>query len=218
MQGFDVQTIANTVGAAACAKGMEYARRGSVTSISMSRGTGQQPKIVGKVQGSARYPYTVIVTAIPARGGAAGLAFGVCTCPVRNNCKHVAALMYAAGRDPLAEALTATTDRARTGAARPAWEDALRPAPAHAGPAGLWPAADPDPRTIGLLIEPRHIGPGRLILSMRPVVRGERGRWVRSGISWSDASVGYRGGATAPLRLLREIYALHLTDGGGYHY
>ena len=203
MQTFDVRTIAQTVGVGACARGLEYAERGAVTSLSESSRPGQHPKIVGMVQGSERTPYTVVVTAVPARAGVPGIAFGVCTCPVRNNCKHVAAVMYAAGR-PAADA-PARPERS-------GWEAVLGAGPAEV-PVPAW--ADQTP--VALLVEPSGAASGRRRLAMRPVLLGDRGRWVRSGISWSDAAYGfdYRGFPRPAVRLLTEIAAL---AGTGAHY
>jgi superfamily II DNA or RNA helicase len=160
--------------------------------------------LVGRVRGSARRPYTVIIHHVAASGGAPGPAFGECTCPVHINCKHVAAVMHAAGRR------SAVTGPALAPAP---WEAVLGTALEGAG-------ASPDEPSIGVLIEPTFDKPGQCRLRMRPVVRNERGRWIHTGISWSDASYGYgyRQRPGSAMRLLAEISALDAAGGSRSYY
>ncbi len=50
--------------------------------------------ITGSVRGSGRHIYSQNITLLPAQGAADTTAiFGVCSCPVRSNCKHVVAVV-----------------------------------------------------------------------------------------------------------------------------
>ncbi len=221
MQGFDASVIRETVGPAAFYRGLEYAHAGAVLELSTIGGGESEATLIGSVQGSAPDPYSVVVTAIPAVHGLRGVVFGSCTCPVGDNCKHVAAVMYAAGRMDESERLVG--DATVPAAAR--WERELRlGGEGLSGDRlgallpGLVDAAPEEP--IGLLIEPKGDPQGRLTLSMRPVIRNDRGRWVRGGISWSDIGYGYVQHRTpaAQLRLLQEIQALQLAGDHPYSF
>src|ERR671926_454378 len=67
------------------AAGLAYAMGGRVSGISFDSATGL---MLGKVRGGIEVPYST--TAKLVRKG------GVCSCTVRKDCKHVAALLFAA--------------------------------------------------------------------------------------------------------------------------
>ncbi|QCU77203.1 DEAD/DEAH box helicase [Citricoccus sp. SGAir0253] len=112
------QEIVSLVGAAAAAKGKAYARQGAVTGLQWDPPavtdpgagipTGAAPAgalatLTGSVQGNDPLPYETYVLLKPARAAQAAAmpdpwtpVRGGCTCPVRNDCKHGAALLYAA--------------------------------------------------------------------------------------------------------------------------
>ena len=82
--------IALLVGSQAFSRGERYARNGHVLSeIWDESGT----RLTGKVRGTGRSPYTVTISFILNPAGVAVRATGLCTCPMRSNCKHVAALL-----------------------------------------------------------------------------------------------------------------------------
>lgn len=158
------------VGHEAFARGMVYARNGNVAEV---RVDDQQLTVSGQVSGSDRRRYLVLVELVDLGDHTGHRA--TCTCPVVRDCKHAAAVMFTARAQ--------VADEARS--ARPAWEltvgRLVREAPAR--PASVVEVG------LELAVEVgRSYGgfspPARLL--MRPVRRGNRGRWVYSGVSWSD--------------------------------
>lgn len=125
------QDITALVGSAASGKGKVYARQGAVTSMQWdapeqaSAGTPATPAtLTASVQGNDPLPYETYVLLVPGRPASSPEALeswrplrGGCTCPVRNDCKHAAALLYAATEE--------------------AMRRHLRPQAAHAGPGGV---------------------------------------------------------------------------------
>lgn len=74
-------------------RGRSYALRGQVTSLALAE---NGFILTAAVIGKAPLPYDVSITA---RGASWAPRFeGSCTCPMRRNCKHVAATLYAAER------------------------------------------------------------------------------------------------------------------------
>ena len=158
------------VGHEAFARGMVYANNGNVTDVRIDA---QQLAVTGQVLGGGRRRYQVRVQLVDA-GEHTGHR-STCTCPVVRDCKHAAAVLIVA-RASLGTAAQAT---------RPEWEQLVTrmvretpvPSPAVAE-VGLELAVDAG-RVYGEFTSaPR--------LLMRPVRRGNRDRWVYSGVSWSD--------------------------------
>ncbi|HEU5484367.1 MAG TPA: SNF2-related protein, partial [Microlunatus sp.] len=157
------------VGHEAFARGMVYARNGNVADVRVDT---EQLTVSGQVVGSDRRRYLVLVELVDLGGHTGHRA--TCTCPVVRDCKHAAAVLFTA-RAKLA-------DEARS--ARPEWElvvnRLVREASAAAAPVevGLELSVEVG-RTYGAF------QPAPKLL-MRPVRRGSRGRWVYSGMSWTD--------------------------------
>jgi len=84
--------IALLVGSQAFSRGERYARNGHVAAQSWF-GSGTQ--LYGEVRGTNPSPYSVTVSFTLSKAGAVVRATGVCTCPMKRNCKHVAALLIA---------------------------------------------------------------------------------------------------------------------------
>lgn len=82
--------LAGIFGRTTLNRGANVWKRGLVSDIAASA-DGQ--RITGRVRGSAQRPYDQTVSIIPGRGGEAIRIVGYCTCPMRRNCKHVAALV-----------------------------------------------------------------------------------------------------------------------------
>ena len=153
---------------------------------------------------------------------------GECSCPVGENCKHVAAVVIAAGLGApggqRGDAVDARRPTARAGAAPaptpgpPPWEQSLRAlAAVRSQPAS----------GAGLAIElslsrptySPHGAPQLMARLMRP---GARGGWVNGSLSWSGLDAwnvqtgGYR---EDHLALARELYAVHrLRDARSSYY
>ena len=196
------------------AAGRVYADEDRVSNIVLEPATGL---LSGKVHGTQDYRATAKL--VREHDGVIACRVGICNCPVRQNCKHVVALIAAAEQDPAftdffipEEApreptfLETLLAKAKDSKAAPApapdapavesWEAALS---ALLPPAATGPS--PDTPALGLQFE-LHVPPPRFsyrgrgstvpsqpVLNVRPVVMGARGKWVKSGVSW--ATLGY---------------------------
>ncbi|WP_198414274.1 DEAD/DEAH box helicase [Cryobacterium cryoconiti] len=204
--------IALLVGSQAFSRGERYLRNGHVEAETWF-GSGTQ--LFGTVRGSRPTPYSVTVSFTLDSAGAAVRASGVCTCPVKRNCKHVAALLLGSqggipGRSR--GGVAADPDFPASGtAARAAWRSALAPL---ARPVSA-PALDTRLALQFQLLAPengRFAGrPGLRRLAARPVMMGKQGKWIRGSITWenltTDGSLD-RG----QLRVLSALYALQYAD------
>lgn len=158
------------VGHEAFARGMVYARNGNVGEVRVDT---EQLTVSGQIVGSDRKRYLVLVELVDQAAGTGHRA--TCTCPVVRDCKHAAAVMFTARAQLAADARSA----------RPAWEGLVSrlvrevpTPPAEPVEVGLELAVDVGRAYGGFQPPPR--------LLMRPVRRGQRDRWVYSGVSWSD--------------------------------
>ena len=87
---FDESVIARSVSYSAAQKGHDYFAEGRVIGLSIE-GSGR--RMEATVRGSRREPYDVAITVANGRSTAVQ---GRCSCPMSFNCKHVAAVLYAA--------------------------------------------------------------------------------------------------------------------------
>ena len=111
------------------------------------------------------------------------------------DCKHAAALLIVAR----------TGQARRRGPTGPPWESRVGPlvreTPQPADGAGRGRAG-----VLGRACRPTGVPPAPQ-LRMRPVRRGHRGRWVRSGISWTDLDYPSRRAASDEQDLLLQLRA-----------
>ncbi|UYM04726.1 DEAD/DEAH box helicase [Solicola gregarius] len=186
--------IEAAVGTPAFQRGAAYARDGHVGHVKVNRNV-----IFGRVRGTAADPYQLIVVA--EHDISATRVSATCTCPVGVNCKHAAAAMIAA-RDHVAP-LPVT----RSTGWRRALDDFVRsndaPLPDEAPLALQFTAT----RDSAAAYDPRLEQLRRV--TIRPLMLGKRGRWIRAGISWRDLRDPWR---QTPCRsdhveLLRQVYA-----------
>ena len=139
-------------GASTLARGQEYADDGRVRAI---RTAGEL--VMAQVVGTDSQPYQCSVVA---KAGPASLV-ATCTCPVRRDCKHSAALL-----------LTARRNAGRRGPAL--WQQALAPlVPRPAAGQGSVPLA-------------LQLNRGRREYTLRPLRPGARDAWVKAGADWDD--------------------------------
>ena len=89
----DEAAILRRISRAALEAGRRYARQGRVRDLILS---GDGRLIGAETQGSAPRPYRQRITIQDGRDGRPTVV-GSCTCPVGGNCKHVAAVLVAAG-------------------------------------------------------------------------------------------------------------------------
>jgi hypothetical protein len=85
---FTLQDLRRVLSAASVERGQAYANGGRVREREYD---GAANRYVAHVQGSREDPYRVEAQVLPGRHGAK--FYGVCSCPMRVNCKHVAAVL-----------------------------------------------------------------------------------------------------------------------------
>lgn len=213
---FDVQVVLRAVGSAACSKGLKYFEAGRVLSLNWQVG-GSKPAISAEVQGSVASPYSVTAYPDAVSARAAPGVSGTCTCPVRLNCKHVAAVLFAVGRLPIGGSPPGVR-RGKPGyddnpaAPLPPWEQELSLV-APVVPAGwdvdIGGRGQRELPSVALLIEARTRSNGAPALLMRPLRLSDQGRWVRMGISWRDLTYFDPRIPDGPGDVLREILRMH---------
>ncbi|MEV4900176.1 SNF2-related protein [Citricoccus sp. NPDC055426] len=111
------QDITRLVDARTADRGKKYARQGAVSDViweptDEATSTERSPAtLFGEVQGNEPLPYETFVLLVPGKASSRSLPRqwtplrGGCTCPVRVNCKHAAALLYAATTQAIREHL-----------------------------------------------------------------------------------------------------------------
>jgi len=226
--------IARLVGSQAFSRGERYARNGHVTSRTWF-GSGTQ--LFGNVQGSNSQPYAVTVSFTLSSTGTVLRTSGVCTCPMKSNCKHVAALLIASASAPEASQPRSTGSQRAVGDRRmPSFESIPEPAAPPAAPA--WQTAlgsitrqgadEPAGTALALqfdLLEPAYAGraaaargPQPQRLGARPMQMGKKGKWIRGNITWDNLS--YLPGSYDPAhrKILSAIYALYAAGSRYYTY
>jgi len=173
------QLDAPTVG-----RGTDYARRGMVERLHVDP---DERNLFATVRGSGRQSYQTFV--VLRDGGEVGIH---CTCPVRFDCKHGVATVIAA-RDAAAGGMQAD------------WERALDDAVSDSVTTG---------EPLGLQFE-RVVSTGSAAASGRPaarvrvvpVVRGAKGTWVRTGVSWQNVRWTWGRFVPAHAEALRALVA-----------
>ncbi len=186
-------------------------------------------KVVGHVLGTRDENYVVTITMSSASPDARP-TLGRCTCPVRLACKHCAATLLAlverderAARTSLAPAPRTEPRRAKDYTRTPEWQRTFEGMLTDAGLDTLEVDDAPAPVTeapaeVALMVEvlasQRRDGGVPESVTLRPLVRGRTGAWVRQGVSWTDFRHGFPPVAlpTPQLAALRALGALGETD------
>jgi len=236
--------IARIVGSQSFSRGERYARNGHVTDQSWGpAGT----HLSGRVSGTSPQPYTVLVSFTLNAAGQAVRASGTCTCPMGNNCKHVAALLLASRSTPaeLNAERAASNVRAIGDRRTPVFESTfvpgayqpptpapvipLRP-PVAAWRAALTPLAKPisaattTSTALALqfdLLDPAYSPsrrPGPRRLGARPMVMGKKGKWIRGSLTWDNLSWTPGTYNRGHRKILNALYALSATGQRYYSY
>jgi len=203
------------------AAGLAYAMGSRVSNITFDAGTGL---MLGKVRGSGAAPYSTSAKLVRKPSGWS-CTVGVCSCPVRKDCKHVAALLFAAEDHPTVRAQLLSvpapgqTSRSTVPLQRPAWERALDRLISGGGNAAQ--AGRGLPLALQFEVEepaPHFAYTGRRDpirsirqLKARPVMMGAKGKWIKGDASWSNLNyLGYkREFNEAHLHWLQELLAGH---------
>lgn len=179
------------------AAGLAYAMGSRVSGISFDAATGL---MLGKVRGGADVPYSTTAKLVRKTGGWS-CTVGVCSCPVRKDCKHVAALLFAAEDNPairvqlLAPAEVSRLSRQPASLDLADWEQALSPLISQPG---ITQSSNGIPLALQFEIEepaPHFSYTGRRDplrsvrqLKARPVIMGTKGKWIRGDVSWNTLS------------------------------
>ncbi|MDR7083488.1 superfamily II DNA or RNA helicase [Arthrobacter ginsengisoli] len=210
------------------AAGLAYAMGSRVSGISFDAATGL---MLGKVRGSTDVPYSTTAKLVRKSGGWS-CTVGVCSCPVRKDCKHVAALLFAAEDSPairvqlLAPADTSRLSRQAPVQEAPDWEQALSPLIARPG---ITQSTNGIPLALQFEIEepaPHFSYTGRRDplrsvrqLKARPVIMGTKGKWIRGDVSWNTLSyLSYRRECNeAHVEWMQEFLASHTAQANRQH-
>ncbi|MFP5345574.1 MAG: SNF2-related protein [Actinomycetes bacterium] len=200
------EAILLAVGTEAFRQGAAYARDGRVSSIKMPH---KQSVLFATVRGQRSHAYHTYVT-LPEDGGGdlGGILTAYCTCRVGMDCKHAAAVMFAARE---------AAGIGHGGEPADAWERSITQL-LHAGERGQ--ARQGEPIALQLeMVAPTPAG-GRGRLRVRPVVPGKNGGWVRTGISWRDLGMGYCRRDCDPRHrsALTALYHSHQPADSSYYY
>lgn len=209
------------------AAGLAYAMGSRVSGMSFDAGTGL---MLGKVRGGADAPYSTTAKLVR-RGGGWSCTVGVCSCPVRKDCKHVAALLFAAEDNPAIRVQLLSPGAATQVAREPAavlsdWEQALSPLISKPGNA---PSGNGVPLALQFEIEepaPHFSYTGRRDpvrsvrqLKARPVIMGAKGKWIRGDVSWNTLSyLNFRRECNeAHVEWMQEFLAAHSASASRMH-
>ncbi|MEC5179671.1 DEAD/DEAH box helicase [Arthrobacter sp. CG_A4] len=210
------------------AAGLAYAMGSRVSGISFDAATGL---LLGKVRGGSDVPYSTTAKLVRKAGGWS-CTVGVCSCPVRKDCKHVAALLFAAEDNPATRfQLLAPADATRLARRAeptdvPDWEQALSPLIARPG---ITQSTNGIPLALQLEVEepaPHFSYTGRRDplrsvrqLKARPVIMGAKGKWIRGDVSWNTLSyLNYRRECNeAHVEWMQEFLASHTVLANRQH-
>jgi superfamily II DNA or RNA helicase len=195
----DLADIADAVGRTTFDRGTDYATRGAVLSVSWDR---VETALHGAVRGRGDvYETSVYFDLVDDE--VVELAHGECTCPVGFNCKHVVAVVVAATQQPRRSAPPKAT-----------WDQSFQELLASGRDVGV---GKPLAVELTLTRGRAHGGTG-FAVQARVVRQGKTG-WVSSGLSWNElGAYHFREYRASHVRLLREVYALHLAGiSYGYH-
>lgn len=169
-------------GSATYERAVDYVERGKVLSCVHRVDEDGDLEISGKVEGSAGEVYGCHVSV--GRSGRGVWTGGRCACPVAEGCKHTVALLLTVRERQEAD---------QTGGSRRGWEhrlgsvldelDAVADRPNGIKPLALQVELNqrttPARRAWSTGSDPR-----RGSLRLRPLQRGARDNWIRSGVSW----------------------------------
>ena len=189
------------------ARGKAYGHAGRVTLESLDD---EGASATASVRGSGAESYATTVQVRETRAGGTHIA-STCTCFVGFSCKHAVALIIAvrgsiAAATPDADpepapALPQDTWRRRATArpSQPQWRTALAPLVGSSAVASTdW--------ALQISLAPSYYQ-GDALLSARPLKRGAKGKWIKTGATWPDVEATTRGlsGGNAQVDALAEL-------------
>ncbi|MCU1545977.1 MAG: hypothetical protein JWP30_1077 [Homoserinimonas sp.] len=194
----DASEIIRLVGEASFSRGRSYARTDAVAEVTWDA---YSSRLTGIVHGTGASPYRCRVDLVPTRKGFSLPTSSYCTCPVGSDCKHVAATILASNAKHVMSPQPSTAPvAAGVSQVQPAWQStvgALLSVGAtsevtHTTQMGLqFELRERMPRTRERWRGPTaktatSVGEGEHRLGVRPVIRNDRGNWVRNNLTWSN--------------------------------
>jgi superfamily II DNA or RNA helicase len=216
--GIELSEIEAAVGSRAFSRGRGYARGNRVLAVEWDPEAGA---LSGSVVGQGAV-YSTAAFFVVGHGGASVFEAAECSCPVGDNCKHVAAIAIAAadgrGGGPPPDG-GGPARQASVEWQMPSWERPLRAL--IEAPAVM---ATGKPLAIELALQAGGlVGRGAPRLVGRLMRPGARGGWVNGSLAWSRLDSWHlRGGEyrTDHLNLVRELYAAQRAGEGlpSYYY
>jgi len=240
------QDITDHTGPAAAQRGRPYSRDGSISALTWDENESEEGAagtLSGIVRGTSTVPYRTRITLRPAAHAGAGPGpagvrrflpvRSLCSCPVRDRCKHAAALMYRSTMDAMRSTLGAPGP-AQDGMGPAGQAPPPRPAEAEwrrtlAPLLGEEPRPDAVPLAIGVELlpvrrwhgyshlaaehaVPADLGSGvPLTVVLRPLRAGKRENWIKGGLSWNRFLYSSAGPEFVPeqARQLTRLVRLH---------
>ncbi|WP_256842128.1 DEAD/DEAH box helicase [Ornithinimicrobium cryptoxanthini] len=181
------EDLAEIFGPTTLSRGHTYQRQGRVHALRV-----MDDELTALIQGT--HPYRAVVAWDPFEDALPDDISTDCTCPVGDACKHAAATILEAqamaARPPGPAAIPAAGQvlpLPHRSAPAPSWEDLLAPVVAEVQPS---PAVQTSAVPLALHLEASRnttrFGSEELRLTMRPMIRGASGAWIKTGFSWSD--------------------------------
>jgi superfamily II DNA or RNA helicase len=189
-RGLEDEDVRRRYGSATFERAQDYVRRGMVLGFSHGLDGDGDLEIRGNVAGSTSAPYVVSVSVGLDGGGV--WVYSRCSCPVAEGCKHAVALLLTVRAQQEQENLSNGDPGSRR------WErqlasvlDELDDVAGRAGSSTTKPLAlqvelHRRHAKAGYRSWAVHATPPRGALRIRPLQRGARDNWVRSGVSWQD--------------------------------
>ncbi len=206
----DAADILRLVGETSFERGRAYARNGAVAQFVWDPDTS---RLTGVVQGSSAVPYRCRIDLVAGPGGRHRPSMSVCSCPMDYDCKHVAATLLAANAANVRAAMPQSASGRRND-----WKSALTPLAVD------YDDAAPDEHQaspMGLQFELRtqsRTAQGLWRLGVRPVLRNDKGHWVKANMTWNTIAYQSSRRSLDPeqLRWFCQLAALHRASGQLY--
>ena len=191
----------------------DYVRRGHVLSCTHEVDSDGDLDIRGTVSGSTSAPY--VVTLSVGVDGEGVWVSGRCSCPVAEGCKHsVACLITVRGEQSAGSPATGPRwERQLSSLLDELDERADRTAERSETPLALQVGLKPPTRSAGYRGWSQAVTPVRGTLRMRPMRRGARDNWVRTGVAWTEVPYLDRHGPHPPAQVaaLNDLLSAHRT-------
>ena len=211
----DDSDLRRRFGSATFDRAADYVRRGNVLACSHRLDDDGDLDIRGTVDGSSGAAYSVYVSV--GLSGHGAWTFSRCSCPVTEGCKHAVALLLVVRAKQEQEYAgdgsgTARRWERRLSSVLDELDDRLETEAETATPLALQVELNrrsSNSRYRGWAEEPARQQRG--LLRVRPVQRGARDNWVKSGVSWQDVGFldrrrGYSADQVAALNEMATSY------------